>query len=216
MFLTISLFILINILQYSITWLVFTPELILIQLFLFYYTIRLFNIKNYYQLVGYAVLFLLFLAIYLFWLQFDVFACFLLVAESVVMLFILTTLLHINYTNLMRNSTISLWLPFFIILFMYQGVLSTNSFNYWVDWYETQASQFSDLLPQFIFFYFIDKAIVPLIGLWLLILTFVLIYLILHISFSKNFTTTSLFYTKKIQNIWSQWYAKPFIRFFNK
>lgn len=216
MFVGISIFFLINLLNYSFNWLTLIPELILIQLFLLYYTIRLFNIKNYYQLIGYAVLFLLFLAIYLFWLQFDVFACFLLVAESVVMLFIITTLLHINYTNLSKIFTINIWLPFALILLFWQGSVSISSFNYWVDWYESQVSQFSDLLPQFIFFYHIDGSIIPLIGLWLLILTFVLIYLILHISFSKNTTSTSLFYTKKIQNIWSQWYVKPFIRFFTK
>jgi len=43
-----------------------TPELLAMQLLLFYYTVRLLNIKNYYQLLGYAVLFLVVLAIYLF------------------------------------------------------------------------------------------------------------------------------------------------------
>lgn len=210
------LFVLINLLNYQILWLHILPELVLIQLLLLYYCIRLFNIKNYYQLIGYAVLFLLILSIYLFWLQFDVFACFLLVAELIVMLFVLTTLLHINYTNLSKLTTINVWVPFCFILFCWQGVNTITSFNYWVDWYETQISQFSDLLPQFIFFYHIDTALVPLIGLWLLVLTFVLIFLILHISFSTNSTNKSLFYTKKLQNIWTQWYVKPFIRFFTK
>lgn len=209
-------FIFINLFAHSLIWLMITPELLIIQLLLFYYTIRLLNIKNYYQLLGYAVLFLVVLSIYLFWLQFDVFACFLLVAESIVMLFILTTLLHINYTNLLKLNALNLWTPFLVILFFWQGEIILTSFNYWVDWYESQISQFSDLLPQFIFFYSIDTYIVPLIGLWLLILTFVLIYLILNISLSKNTNNSSLFYTKKIQNIWSQWYVKPFIRFFNK
>lgn len=209
-------FIFINLFTHPLIWLMITPELLIIQLLLFYYTIRLLNIKNYYQLLGYAVLFLVVLSIYLFWLQFDVFACFLLVAESIVMLFILTTLLHINYTNLLKLNALNLWIPFLVILFFWQGEIILTSFNYWVDWYESQISQFSDLLPQFIFFYSIDTYIVPLIGLWLLILTFVLIYLILNISLSKNTNNSSLFYTKKIQNIWSQWYVKPFIRFFNK
>ena len=209
-------FIFINLFAHPLIWLMITPELLIIQLLLFYYTIRLLNIKNYYQLLGYAVLFLVVLSIYLFWLQFDVFACFLLVAESIVMLFILTTLLHINYTNLLKLNALNLWIPFLVILFFWQGEIILTSFNYWVDWYESQISQFSDLLPQFIFFYSIDTYIVPLIGLWLLILTFVLIYLILNISLSKNTNNSSLFYTKKIQNIWSQWYVKPFIRFFNK
>lgn len=209
-------FMFINLFTHPLIWLMITPELMLVQLLLFYYTIRLLNIKNYYQLLGYAVLFLITLSIYLFWLQFDVFSCFLLVAESIVMLFILTTLLHINYTNLFKLNTLNTWIPFLVILCLWQGRIVLTPFNYWVDWYESQTSQFSDLLPQFIFFYSIDAHIVPLIGLWLLILTFVLIYLILNISLSKNTSNSSLFYTKKIQNIWSQWYVKPFIRFFKK
>lgn len=207
---------LINQCTYQIIWLHILPELLLIQLLLLYYALRLFNIINYYQLVGYAVLFLLFLSVYLFWLQFDVFACFLIGAEAIIMLFILTTFLHINYTNLNKLVALHLWIPFVMILFAWQGSIVITSFNYWVDWYETQISQFNDLLPQFIYFYVIDVNIVPLVGLWLLILTFVLIQFILNMSLINSSTNSSLFYTKKIQNIWTQWYTKPFVRFFTK
>jgi len=69
-----------------------------------YFLLRLFFIKNNYQLVGYATLTLLIFGGYLFFLQYDVFACFLLVAESVVMLFILSILMHLNYTNIRDTS----------------------------------------------------------------------------------------------------------------
>lgn len=207
---------LINTFTYTFCWLTFLPEVVLLQVLLLYYTLRLFNVSNYYQLVGYTTLILLILAGYLFWLQFDVFACFLLVAELVVMLFILTTILHINYTNLSKLPYLYIYIPLLFILFCWQGFTPIMGFSYWVDWYESQSSQFSDLLGQFIFFYHIDTHIVPLIGVWLLVLTFLLVFLILNISFTKNTLSNSLFYTKKIQNIWTQWYVKPFIRFFNK
>lgn len=70
---------------------------------------------NMYQLVGYASLTLISLGCLLFYLQLDVFACFLLVAEAIVMLFALTILMHLNYTNNIKTTQISLISIAFIV-----------------------------------------------------------------------------------------------------
>jgi hypothetical protein len=72
------------------------------------------------------------------------------------------------------------------------------------------------LLPQYIYFYVIDSPMVILTGFWLLILTFLLVHLILSISLSRHTDNLNIIYTRKTQNIWSQWYKKPNLRFFKK
>ena len=216
MFIGLLLLLFVNFTSFQIHWFQLTIEVFLLQSLLLYYLYRLVLVINLYQLVGYSTLTLLFLAAYLFWLQFDVFACFLLVAESVVMLFVLSLLMHLNYTNLSKLNTPKLFflLPLFVLMF--HSTNSTEVFSYWVDWYSTQVSQYSDLLPQYIYFYVIDSPMVILTGFWLLILTFLLVHLILSISFSRHTNNLNIIYTRKTQNIWSQWYKKPNLRFFKK
>lgn len=86
--------------QTSLTWFTFSAEVVLLQSLSFYYLYRLAAMRNVYQLAGYSALLLVVFAAYLFFLQLDVFACFLLVAESIVVLFALSILMHLNYTNI--------------------------------------------------------------------------------------------------------------------
>jgi hypothetical protein len=80
------------------------------------------------------------------------------------MLFVLSLLMHLNYTNLGKLNTPKLF--FFLPLFglVFHTTNSTEVFSYWVDWYSTQISQYSDLLPQYIYFYVIDSPMVILTG----------------------------------------------------
>ena len=216
MLLGFSFILFINFFKINIQWFDLSLEVFLLQSLIFYYLYRLLVIINLYQLVGYSTLVLGLFAIYLFWLQFDVFACFLLVAELVVMLFVLSLLMHLNYTNLTKINVTKtlLFIPFFSLFF--SQFSSTNNFTYWVDWYSSQLSQYNDLLPQYLFFYLVDSPLVVLVGVWLLILTFLLVQIILSISFNRQVSNTTISYTRRTQNIWSQWYKKPIVRFFQK
>lgn len=215
MFASLILIALIAFLPCEVTWLSLQPEVIALQTLVVYYVIRLGLIKNLYQLAGYSALFLVALGVYLFYLQFDVFACFLLVAESIVILFIVSILMHFNYTNIQSKSQNRLWVLCFIpVYFTYLN--TSTDFNYWVYWYQSQISQYNDLLPQFIYLYYMDEPVVLLTAIWLVILTLLLVHLILNNMLEKSTHTTNIIYTRKTQNIWSQWYKKPFIRFFQK
>lgn len=200
---------------YAAEWLSIDIEVIFLQTLMLYYIMRLGMVKNLFQLAGYSALVLITLGIYLFWLQFDVFACFLLVAESIVILFMVSLLMHLNYTNL-KNLTKTNWIVFLILPTLVNLFITNSQYNYWVDWYSSQISQYNDLLPQYIYFYTIDNGVVLLTALWLLVLTFLLVHLILNVHVSMGSNITTLTYTRKTQNIWSQWYKKPLIRFFKK
>lgn len=202
--------------EFNLNWLSLYAELLILQSLTLYYLYRLLSALNLYQLVGYSTLVLVVFASYLFWLQFDVFACFLLVAESIVLLFVLSLLMHLNYTNLEGKFVAkSIFIIFAFVAFL--NIFPTiTTFSYWVDWYGSQVSQYNDLLPQFIYFYLLDSPIVILTGVWLLVLTLLLVHLILSISLTRQTATTNLYYTRKTQNIWTQWYKKPTLRFFKK
>jgi len=159
--------------------------------------------------------------IYLFFLQLDAYACFLLLSESVVIFFVFSMLLHLNVNNLKhRNSKISLMVLFFCFFIGLTINSSTATyFNYFVSWYITQISHYNDLLAQYLFLY-TNGIILILIGFFLLIITFVLVLLVIS-SFSVDLKKTQnetkkVFYVRKSQNMWKQWFTKPFSRFFSK
>lgn len=216
MFISSFIFLLALFAEFNLNWLSLYMELLILQTLTLYYLYRLLSALNLYQLVGYSTLSLVIFAAYLFWLQFDVFACFLLVAESIVLLFVLSLLMHLNYTNLESKFTAQNIFIIFISVTCINIFPNSNFFSYWVDWYNSQVSQYNDLLPQFIYFYLIDSPVVVLTGVWLLVLTLLLVHLILSISLTRQTTTTTLHYTRKTQNIWTQWYKKPVLRFFKK
>jgi hypothetical protein len=216
MILFIFLVTLVGVSPNQMLWLSIAPEQLLIQTIFIYYLYRLGAAANLYQLVGYATLSLVTLGSYLFWLQFDVFACFLLVAESIVMLFVLSLLMHLNYSNIGESGVSNSLVVLGVVLVLPTVTARSSSFTYWVDWYASQLSQYNDLLPQYLYFYNIDSPIVWGVGVWLLILTFLLVHLILSISLSRSTGGDIITYTRKVQNVWSQWYKKPVLRFFKK
>lgn len=203
--------------SYSTPFLSLEVLVCILELFLIYFFYKLSSYANAYQLVGYTSLWLLSSASYLFYLQFDVFACFLLVSESIVLLFALSIILHGNITNL-QVKTSSKLLLFLTPLLV--SVLSTCNvaagFKYWVDWYLTSSTSFNDLLPQYLYFYNIDQWVAVLIAVWLFILTLLVVQLILSLVLGNTTQTLDVSYSRKTQDIWAQWYIKPVTRFFQK
>lgn len=216
MILAFFLFCSLNYLEFTVLWFSVSADSLVIQTLLLYFIFRLAFAVNLYQLIGYSSLTLLSIGAALFWLQFDVFACFLLVAESIVLLFVLSILMHLNYTNLTKSSLKKPIIYLTLIVLLATQIKDSGNFSYWVDWYTTQSSQFNDLLPQYLYFYTLDAAVVVLTGLWLLILTLLLVHLILSLHFSNSTDSSEISYFRKTQNIWSQWYKKPTLRFFKK
>lgn len=210
----------INIL-FWIGWLELDWKVSFIQILFLFFSWRLFFLKNNYQLVGYSFLWIFNAAIYLFFLQLDVFACFLLVSESIVMLFVLTMLIHFNVNNLKNiffKKNIIFLVIIILIVFFFINTWKVNYYNYYFDWYSSIHNNYNDLVSQYIYFYK-NKYLLILIGLWLLVLTFLLVNIVIS-CFSINLENKSekqsyTNYTRKTQNIWKQWYTKPIIRFFN-
>lgn len=81
-------------------WLSFDLLTFTIQLFLVFCSCKLFLSKNVYELLLWAFISITSFVFCLFFYQLDVFACFLLVSESVVIFFILTFIIHVNHTNI--------------------------------------------------------------------------------------------------------------------
>lgn len=57
------------------------------------------------------------------------------------------------------------------------------------------------MLPQYLYFYLIDSYIIYLIGVWLLVVTILLVHLILGISLNLQGQMHQINYTRKTQNI---------------
>lgn len=200
-------------------WLELDWSVSFVQLMVIFSVWRLFFMKNNYQLVGYSFLFVLSISMYLFFLQLDVFACFLLVSECIVLLFVLTMLIHLNSTNLLnpiktRNLTAAYIFVFISFLF---NTWSFTYYNYFVDWYAVQDSTYNDLIAQYIYFYS-NKVVVILIGYWLLLVTFILVAITLSCFSVHADSDVSSFkkviFVRKSQSTWKQWYTKPITRFF--
>lgn len=196
-------------------WLGFNCELVFVQICLLFILARLNSSINLYQLLGFGFVFISVLGAHLFLLQLDVFGCFLLVGESVIFLFILSMLIHLNINNLVRYRSSAVVYGLVIIL-----ILPTSSaeglFSYYVDWYASQLSSYNDLIAQYLCFYQYHTPLLIFVGFWLLGLTFLLVTLA-TISTLNNFSRMSseIKYVRQYQNLWDQWYRKPLINILN-
>ena len=74
--------------------------LLFLEVILFYYLIKTQLSVNSFQLLGYLSVVILSFSSYLFYLQLDVFGCFMLVSESIVILFGVSIVIHLNWHNL--------------------------------------------------------------------------------------------------------------------
>lgn len=192
------------------------PLVLVLELLIITYTYRLLRVSNGFQLLGYIGCLVTLYASFLFYLQLDVFACFLLVSELVVILFALSLLLHSN------NHNKNLWYlesVYYLVL----AFLSTASFipsiatyAYWVDWYVSLSGQYNDLVAQFSFFYLVDSIIMVLIAFWLLVMTMVIVQFIWLSVAQSTDSAVNVSYLRKTQRIWAQWYKKASSLFFNR
>lgn len=201
-------------------WISLDWKVSILQLSLLFFFVRLFFIQNNYQVVGYSLLFILGISVYLFYMQLDVFACFLLISETIVLLFVLTMLIHLNSNNLktsLRARNLALvWLGVIVILL--NNTWLVNYYNYYVEWYLSQYNGYNDLVSQYIYF-FESKYILVLIALWLLILTMLLVSIVIS-CYSAQLNNTkveinTVMYSRKSESLWHQWFTKPINRFFN-
>lgn len=153
------------------------------------------------------------LTTYLFIFQLDVFACFLLVSETVVIFFVLSFLVHTNHTNMnlfYKNSQAILLVYFLLIFLNLASPNFSNIYTYFTDWFCSALSSYNDLFAQYIYLYSYSKGLILVIGSWLLLLTFLLV-----IVLSTSYTPTkSLNFVNKRQSLWVQWFRKPFTKFF--
>lgn len=129
----LSFILFVNLSSFYISWYSLNVELLLIQIITIYFLHQLSSVKNSYQLIGYMSLTLVFLGINLFYLQFDVYACFLLIAESIVMLFALSILMHLNVTNRGCNSNKPLYILPIAGVLVLSKLYYSQEFVYWVD-----------------------------------------------------------------------------------
>lgn len=99
-----------------LAWVSFNPVLAAFQLFLLFSSAKLLYSKGIYESILWGFLSVLALTVGLFVHQLDVFACFLLVSETVVIFFILTFVIHVNHTNLVLRGKRQLPLLSLILL----------------------------------------------------------------------------------------------------
>jgi hypothetical protein len=167
-----------------------------------------------FELLLWAFLFIFSFVIILFLYQLDVFACFLLVSETVVIFFILTFLIYSNHTNSSIYRTSSAVIISFILVAggFWVSKFDSNVYAYYIDWYVGQISSYNDLLSQYIYIYNLNNYLTLIIGLWLLLLTF---FLVIILSTKSEVGTNGFInYFFKRQNMWKQWATQPFLKFF--
>ena len=199
-----------------LSWVNFNLVLTFFQVFIIFSAVKLFFSKNIYELVLWSFLVIFTLTLCLFVYQLDVFACFLLVSETVVIFFILTFIIHVNHTNLpLGNSKVYLHISTILLAYAFFNVayFDGSSFSYRVLWYTSQISSYNDLLSQYIYLYTLNSYLTLIVGFWLLLLTFFLVLTVTASSHSSTNTSVSNYFLKK-QNLWKQWCSSPFLKFF--
>ena len=196
-------------------WLSFNVEFFLLQVTLIFILLKLNSSLNMYQTLGYSFIVVILLSGYLFLEQLDVFACFLLVGESVIFLFALSMLVHLNVNNIVSyrlrllvliSSSLGLLLPL-----LGQEAL----FSFYSDWYSAQTSSYNDLLSQYLCLYVYHYPLLIIVGVWLLGLTFLLVSLATISFVRQDSVKLDVSYVRQYQSLWSQWYKKPFINIIN-
>lgn len=198
------------------SWVAISPDVCLIQAIALFCMFRAATARNAYQLVWFTTSVVLAAALLLFHAQLDAYACFLLLAELVTLLFALTILIHLNYTNLEQRVASTRPQLLAGIVALTPTTIAVSRYDYWVDWFAAQSSHYNDLLAQFIYFFLADGPVVVLVGVWLLVVTLLLVGVILALQLGRVSSQTTVAYTRKSQNIWTQWYTKPVSRFFTK
>lgn len=199
------------------SWVNMNFTLIIFQLFLIFATLKLFFSKNIYEMLLWSFLNIFTLVIGLFIYQLDVFACFLLISETVVIFFILTFIIHVNHNNMhlsKSKSYITILIILFLALFINFFYYNSSNYSYYTDWYTSQLSSYNDLLSQYIYIYTINNYLMLLVGSWLLLLTFFLVIVLTTSTNSSSLKETSFNYFFKKQNMWKQWSHSPFLKFF--
>lgn len=134
--------------------------------------------------------FLILVSIYLSVMQLEMFACFLFLSEFVIIVFFYCLFLHLNYTNKpliwnnLTNTTFLSTIIFFVIITVWyfnKGVLLLYNLNdlylVFVDIYDIYNNYYmNDLVFFFHFFFHYNTILFFFIGLFLLIMTMVLLY----------------------------------------
>ena len=171
-------------------WNSFWFEFFLLQVLISYQIYKLFSEKNFFKMLISLLYFLILISIYLSLMQLEMFACFLFLSEFVIIVFFYCLFLHLNYTNkpLFWNNTLST--TFFslititiisVIWYFNKGVILLYNINdlylVFIDIYTIYNNYYlNDLVFLFFFFFHYNTIIFFFIGLFLLIMTMLLLY----------------------------------------
>lgn len=160
----------------------------LLEINIIFFCLKLFYTNNpFRRLILLGVLLLLFSGI-LFWYQIEVYACFLLVNELMILLFIFILLIYKSYPSNIKGSEFysSGFLIFLNIISFFSWYIS-NYFVFiqnWMDWYWIDFYSilinltYNDLVAPFYFFYIFYPNILLFLGLFLFFLSVIYLYLI--------------------------------------
>ena len=195
-------------------------EWIIIQILIIYSCIRLFSTEQYFKQLLNLINVIILMSIYLSLLQFELFACFMFLGEFTIIIFFYCLFLHLKINiqqqiNTSKNEYI-IWNLSLVIIVVYFLINENNIlFNIedlylvWPDLYKSYSIfLLNDLIFFFYFFIKYHTFLYILIGVFLLVMTLVLLYFInlyCLISLNKNdihHSTTSKLNIKK--NLYEQ------------
>jgi hypothetical protein len=171
-------------------WNSFWFEFFFLQLLISYQIYKLFFEKNFFKMLISLLYFLILVSIYLSVMQLEMFACFLFLSEFVIIVFFYCLFLHLNYTNkpliwnnLTNTTFLSIIVVFVLAVIWYfnKGILLLYNLNdlylLFVDIYDIYNNYYmNDLVFFFHFFFHYNTILFFFIGLFLLIMTMVLLY----------------------------------------
>jgi hypothetical protein len=190
-------------------WNSFWLEFFVLQVFIMYQIYKLFSEKNFFKMLISLLYFLILISIYLSVMQLELFACFLFLSEFIIIVFFYCLFLHLNYNNkpfFWTNVTdatffksISLTVVL-VIWYLNKDVVLLYNINdlylIFTDIYTFYNNYLmNDLVFLFFYFFHYNVCVLLFIGLFLLVMTMVLLYTVwLYVSLyltRKNFLRSS-------------------------
>jgi len=180
-------------------WVSYWSELILCQLFLFYFTLLLLFSTNIYKNLMYVTFILIYVGFYISILQYEIFMCFLWVFESTILLLIL--ILSLIFKNNVNNQYYYVtqkynFLVILLVLFFYVYMFNKDkyflidlnilNFIFYTDIYVHLKNCYqNDLFLLFLSYYYYYITLLYLILLIILILTYFIILFFKLMKYNK-------------------------------
>ena len=197
-------------------WISYWTEILLCQIFLLYFIVLLYYSLNIYKNIMYTTFILLYTGLYIMFLEYDIFVCFLWIFESTILLLIyILSLVFKNNINFKSYYNTNRLIYIYILLFFFLFFSNIFYYNFYVinikqvifffylDIYMYLKNFYTnDLVVLFVYYYYFNTVIIYNILLIILVITY---FIILFFKlFKKSKLTDYLYYWKHSNKVFKK------------